>query len=241
MKTVKKLNLILIIIIIVTGSSGTLKMHYDSGPEMIANKLAPSTEPFVTKTFTVKGNNTSVLSLNYQIKIVVENNTFSTNAITYTLTGTNNAGNGNTIPNVTTRTGINSTKVIGTGNFSGKVTNAVHTYELKLYFYLTQNNQIDDLGKTFKAKLLLENLWPLNLTEGILAQGGGKEAIVANGIPNYANIATLVDTGLYVVPDDYGTSYYYRGLKDALNNNLIWGGFQWKIARINGDVSVRLL
>lgn len=187
MKTIKIINKILVVIIIVavflltvgtaysyylaklsnieTGttinsSGGTLKMEYNSGPEIVANKLVPSTDPFATKTFTVKGNNSTVLQMYYQIKIVVENNTFSTNAITYTLTGTNNAGNGNIIPNIPTRTAINSTKVIGTGNFNGVVTNAVHTYELKLYFYKTEDNQIDDLGKTFKAHLLLENYIP---------------------------------------------------------------------------------
>ena len=41
--------------------------------------------------------------------------------------------------------------------------------------------------------------------------------------------------------DEYGTSYYYRGNKNILNNNLIFGDFQWKIIRINGDGSIRIM
>lgn len=79
------------------------------------------------------------------------------------------------------------------------------------------------------------------LRELILAQGGGISAIKAKGDPDFSKIATSADTGLYAAEDEYGTSYYYRGEKTLLNNNLIWGGFQWKIVRINGDGSIRLI
>lgn len=49
------------------------------------------------------------------------------------------------------------------------------------------------------------------------------------------------ETGLYSTEDEYGTSYYYRGDKNLINNNLIWGNFQWQIIRINGDGSIRLI
>ena len=47
------------------------------------------------------------------------------------------------------------------------------------------------------------------------------------------------DKGLYQINDDYGTSYYYRG--SVLNNNVYFAGYYWKILRINGDGSIRLL
>ncbi len=77
------------------------------------------------------------------------------------------------------------------------------------------------------------------LKEKILAQGGGVSAIEAKGTPNFNAINGT--SGLYATEDEYGTSYYYRGKKSELNNNIIWGGFQWKIVRINGDESIRLL
>ena len=47
------------------------------------------------------------------------------------------------------------------------------------------------------------------------------------------------DKGIYQMEDDYGTSYYYRG--SVLNNNVYFAGFFWKILRINGNGSIRLI
>ena len=47
------------------------------------------------------------------------------------------------------------------------------------------------------------------------------------------------DKGLYQMEDDDGISYYYRG---SVNNNYVkYAGAYWRIIRINGDGSVRLL
>ena len=47
------------------------------------------------------------------------------------------------------------------------------------------------------------------------------------------------DKGLYTMEDEYGTSYYYRG--SVTNNYVYFGGFYWRIIRLNGDGSIRLL
>jgi len=39
--------------------------------------------------------------------------------------------------------------------------------------------------------------------------------------------------------DDYGTSYYYQG--NVVNNYVKFGGFYWRILRINGDESIRMI
>ncbi len=39
--------------------------------------------------------------------------------------------------------------------------------------------------------------------------------------------------------DDYGTSYYYRG--NVTNNYVKFAGFYWRIIRINGDGSIRMI
>ena len=45
--------------------------------------------------------------------------------------------------------------------------------------------------------------------------------------------------GLYKVVDNDGDSYIYRG--NVNNNNVLFGGYYWKIIRINGDGSIRLI
>ena len=47
------------------------------------------------------------------------------------------------------------------------------------------------------------------------------------------------DKGLYAIQDADGTSYYYRG--SVSNNYVSFAGYYWRIIRINGDGSIRLL
>ena len=45
--------------------------------------------------------------------------------------------------------------------------------------------------------------------------------------------------GLYSAEDDDGTTYYFRG--DVNNNYVYFAGFYWRIIRINGDGTIRLI
>ena len=63
---------------------------------------------------------------------------------------------------------------------------------------------------------------------------------VNTGTPNFAN-ATSADEGVYKVSDGMygGYSYYFRG---AVTNNYVkFAGKCWRIIRINGDSSIRLI
>lgn len=62
--------------------------------------------------------------------------------------------------------------------------------------------------------------------------------------PNFANVATT-NEGMYSASDDLGTSYYFRG---AVDNNWVKFGqnssgqdIYWRIIRINGDSSIRMI
>ena len=58
------------------------------------------------------------------------------------------------------------------------------------------------------------------------------------GTPNFGNDATT-DEGIYSAQDDYGTSYYFRG---AVENNYVkFANKYWRIIRINGDGTIRLI
>ncbi len=50
---------------------------------------------------------------------------------------------------------------------------------------------------------------------------------------------SVANSGLYAAVDDNGTSYYYRG---AVKNNYVsFAGYIWRIIRINGDGSIRMI
>ena len=54
-------------------------------------------------------------------------------------------------------------------------------------------------------------------------------------------VTSATGTNGYIcsAPDDYGTSYYYRGNVD--NNYVKFAGFYWRILRVNGDGSIRMI
>jgi hypothetical protein len=81
------------------------------------------------------------------------------------------------------------------------------------------------------------NLVP-RLYEKILANNGGVQSIVAKGKPDFAK-NSITNDGMYATTDDYGTSYYFRGAVD--NNWVKFAGFYWRIVRINGNNTVRLV
>ncbi len=74
----------------------------------------------------------------------------------------------------------------------------------------------------------------------ILEVNESTQEITLADVTTYKIASTLrSEQGLYAVPNDYGTSYIYRG--NVLNNNVYFGGFYWKIIRMNGDGSIRLI
>ena len=116
--------------------------------------------------------------------------------------------------------------------------NATLNYDME-----TQNLTITPLTtKGTKCYLYFEEQKPSK--DVILAKEGGTAAIEAKGTPNFATVATT-DMGMYAAEDDYGTSYYYRG---AVQDNWVQFGtdssgqaLYWRIIRINGDATIRLI
>ena len=83
----------------------------------------------------------------------------------------------------------------------------------------------------------------LNNGNGATTIDEAKAYIISKGTPNLTVTATE-NEGMYATEDDQGTSYYFRG---AVDNNWIKFGaisgksIYWRIIRINGDGSIRMI
>jgi len=63
--------------------------------------------------------------------------------------------------------------------------------------------------------------------------------LVSNGIKTNFDDPATTDEGIFEMKDDYGTSYFFRG---AVENNYVkFAGYYWRIIRINGDGSLRIM
>ena len=104
-------------------------------------------------------------------------------------------------------------------------------------------------------KVNTKQLIPKILIDKILLSTGNyssvseaKDAIKAKPSPNF-NVVATTDEGMFMMEDDDGESYYFRG--NALNNWVKFGktgttpneglDMYWRIVRINGDGSIRLI
>lgn len=67
----------------------------------------------------------------------------------------------------------------------------------------------------------------------------GKCPIVNEDGTSYIEDIESENSLLCIAPDAYGISYYYRG--DVKNNYVKFANFYWRIIRINGDGSVRMI
>lgn len=65
------------------------------------------------------------------------------------------------------------------------------------------------------------------------------ERITKNTNPATFNGVATSELGMYSAEDDYGSSWYFRGAQP--NNYVSFAGFIWRIVRINGDGSVRMI
>ena len=232
----------------IIGEGGTMRIDYDGGAIIESNIMFPDDAPFATKNFTVTGFNDTDLAMNYNISLIVTTNTFSHGGIKYKLTSTNTGSNGIVVPSISTMKDLaTGTKdiLLGNGSFTAATGgDKIHTYSLELYYPITGGDQSYDQGKLFNAYVLVEKgIGASNeyLTDAIFDDYGGASSITEAPAGTFANINGSTDNLMYKMEDDYGMSYYLRGSKDYVNNNIIFAEHQWKIVRINGDGSVRLI
>ncbi len=137
----------------IQASGGVMNIHYDGGENITTPNIFPSNTPFAIKDFTLTGKSTTNDNMNYHIILVIEENTFTNNALQYKLISTNTDGNGTVAPS-SVQSGIANGAheiFLGDGTFESPANNKLHSYSLELYFPDAIKDQNDDMGKTFNA------------------------------------------------------------------------------------------
>ncbi len=131
------------------------------------------------------------------------------------------------------------------------------TYNLRLW--MDENvtaNDTDSMNKVFnsKATIIASYIDHMPTAYEQCIEEYGEDSIQCSiladvdteGCPTVNADGTVQVTGredttgyLCSAPDDYGSSYYYRG--NVENNWVKFGGYYWRILRINGDGSIRMI
>ena len=160
--------------------------------------------------------------------------------------GTNNFANEKNFDYDSSWSGLKRTLVSGaTIESNGTLTTQNISITGKYYNLTIPQTSIE--GKAFTGKIYVTNhscstSEPAYIT--LLNAYGGKDSITELPDSAFANVTTANDKGMYKKADDLGTSYYYRG---AVDNNWVKFGKEgtkdiyWRIIRINGDGSIRMI
>ena len=120
--------------------------------------------------------------------------------------------------------------------------NTTDTYTLTITYKNTDQNQIDDMDATFSGTITGQlTACPRNIADEIIANVDTTGKCPKVNDDGTVEVTDIEDTESLVctAPDDYGTSYYYRGNVD--NNYVKFAGYYWRILRVNGDGSIRMI
>ena len=114
-------------------------------------------------------------------------------------------------------------------------------YSISLWMDKSVTLADDAQNKSFSAKVIIDASMYTGIVDKIVAQldtTGKCPTVNDDGTVNVTS-AESENSLLCSAPDNYGTSYYYRG--NVSNNYVKFAGFYWRIVRINGDGSIRLI
>ena len=232
-------------------TTADLKLVYDDGSDGVVGgeNLLPS-DTVYTKTFTVR--NEGNANVEYGVYLIdVINTLVRKDDVKYTLNCTTDGTI--TCNKVTTETTFPS-------GIKQLITNEIepgktHTYTFTFTYKDTGTDQSIDMGKELSAKLQIfgkqsngeyfpysENTMAYtiinNVKSGTLE---GKSTFTENlsATNMVATMSTASDKILSTAEDDGGTTYYFRG--NPTDNYVNYAGMCWRIVRIQGDGSIKLV
>ena len=218
---------------------GNLDVTYTGGAAISITDINPMTDSTALSktnniyTFTIK--NTGTVPYNFKVKVI--------NNPSYT---------SNLLPHQYIRYSLNNgtASTLGSGQGDYELTSGVieagatNTYNLRLWVADASTYRLPNsaLGQEIHLKIFVEGKagsgWtPSNplLKDLILTNNKVQTPITTPG----AAVSTADEALLASAEDDYGTSYYFRG---AVTNNYVeFANKCWRIVRVGGDGSVKLI
>lgn len=216
---------------------GSMMITYTNGSGNIdIQNIYPKETAWATKKFTVTGNNSTDLDMQYRLLLYVDNNTFSY-PLTYSLTGTNTSSNGTILEN---QNNVNiKTKgyqILGNGKFK-KGSNSIHTYNLKIYYKNQNVDQNIDQTASFQAMVKIDDgLQELPTILATKITGNNLENVSEPKVQIGAE-STELNT-LASAPENKGTTYYYRGIIEG--NFLVFANMCWRVVRIDENDNIKV-
>ena len=246
-------------------STANLVLEYGENTNVIQGISNAEPGYSVEKIFTATNKGNSTVTYGAALESIVNGLTRQEDLV-YTLTCTSYLREGFSLASNGTITGTVDGTCNGvptekqfpsTSTMSVMTTNTIdtthtHAYKLTVTYKEMGVDQSEDMNKTFSAKVNIVDLAAVTVDNPYRNDTGTlKKAIIdsamlgLNGTTYGSEVTTFTsvsgpnDRLLNNAPDDYGTSYYYYGA--VTDNYVSFANKLWRIVRINGDGSIRLV
>ena len=182
---------------------GTMTVVYAGGTgDIIVENIYPRDEEWANKTFTVTGNNSTELDMDYRLYLVTTSNDFNFGDLTYTISGTSTNASDTLIQKSEQKIPKNGELLLGSGIF--KSNNATHSYSLKIYYKENNTNQNNGQGKNYTGYVRLNNGNVLtydtliNLNNAVTSS----ESTAFNGPVSISQVESIVFNNTNTVPSN---------------------------------------
>ena len=237
----------------------SIEFREDTNPISLNNTYPVSDAKGLTTTpYTFTITNTCTVDASYSVTLnTINTNTMTKNMIKYAIQkstspkptsginlGTNT--NYNTAIEELNVTNLDESIIIETGTLKGKSSNEANDGEsitYNLYLWMDEQTGNEGMNTTFEGSI--------NIISSASKIRDIADEIIAS-VDTTGKCPTVNEDGTVVVnskeatygyvcsaPDDYGTSYYFRGTVE--NNWVKFANSYWRIIRVNGDKSIRMI
>ena len=208
----------------IRADAGIMNITYDGGENIELSGIYPRDEVWATKDITVTGNNTTDAEMYYKLTLMVKSNSFSTtDPLQCELISTNTSNNGEVIPNVSKTNITSAATVLGTGHFV-KANNAVHTYQLKIYYPRTEESQNNSQSASFSAYVTIESTTKPKKSNAEMQQRGAiKNKVFKTDEPGTLKVQLVCENSEQraggIIPMAYCLNYEMRGVSYVIDNS----------------------
>ena len=127
---------------------GTMTIKYANGSgNIIVENIYPKKDAWVNKVFTVTGNNSTELDMDYRVYLVTKSNGFNYGDLTYSISGTSTNSSDTLVQKANQNVPKSGEILIGKGTF--KSNTATHSYNLRIFYKETGENQNNGQEKNY--------------------------------------------------------------------------------------------
>ena len=241
-------------------NTADLKLEYSDINDILVSEENVEPGNSWTKTFAVTNNGNKTVT-NYGVALEnIENGLERKEDLVYTLTCTqytkatykveNKVASGTTSG---TCNGVSSETTypsVGTILVENSIdTDKVQTYTLTITYKETNTDQSVDMNKRFSGKVNIvdpklfgpfgTDTLATTIINTAKNQTDSTRTILGSEVTTFTSVSKADEHVLNTASDDYGTSYYFRG--NVIDNYVNFANLTWRIVRINGDGSIRLI